>query len=457
MSTTGPDDRRTGRPADPPQPPQDAAGEVEVDAATPGTERARGLERASQGPADPRWPDAFARMVSGSWAVSIGAVVLAVLGGSIMIALTDEAVREASAYFFSRPGDTLGAIGSAVGGAYAALFRGAVWDVRADDAATAIRPLMNSLTYATPLIAAGLGVALAFRAGLFNIGGQGQILVAAAAAGWVGFGVDAPWPLHMLLAMVAGIAAGALWAGIAGLLKATTGAHEVIVTIMLNYIAFYGLSYLLATPGLLQAPGSANPRTPAMQDSAIMPDLLGPRYNLHLGFVFVLIAVAFVWWLLNRSTLGFTFRAVGENPAAARVAGMDVPRATVSVMLVAGGLLGLAGTTQVLGQVTTGFGSDIDAGIGFDAITVALLGRSAPLGVLAAAILFGAFKAGGSVMQASEGVPIEIVLVVQSLIVLFIAAPPLVRAVFRLPQPGPRQSGRGAGGRARRTRKEVSA
>jgi simple sugar transport system permease protein len=179
-----------------------------------------------------------------------------------------------------------------------------------------------------------------------------------------------------------------------------------------------------------------------------MPDLLGPRYNLHLGFLFALIAVAWVWWLLNRSTLGFTFRAVGENPAAARVAGVDVPRTTVSAMLVAGGLLGLAGTSQVLGQVTTGFGSDIDAGIGFDAITVALLGRSAPLGVLAASILFGAFKAGGSAMQASQGVPIEIVLVVQSLIVLFIAAPPLVRAVFRLPQPGrrrptPRRSGRG--------------
>ena len=437
-------DARAGQPA--PDPTPDAAAEPVTDAA--------GSPRAALGPADPRWSDAFTRIVSGGWVVSVGAVLLAVLGGSVMIALTDEAVRAASGYFFSRPGDTFAAVGSAVGSAYAALFRGAVWDFRADDLATAIRPLTTSLTYAAPLIAAGLGVALAFRAGLFNIGGQGQILAAAAAAGWVGFGTQMPWPLHMLVAMAAGIAAGALWAGIAGLLKATTGAHEVIVTIMLNYVAFYLLSYLLATPGLLQAPGSANPKTPPMLDSAVMPDILGPRYNLHLGFVFALLAVAGVWWLLNRSSLGFTFRAVGENPAAARVAGVDVPRTTVSAMLVAGGLLGLAGSSQVLGQVTTGFSASIDAGIGFDAITVALLGRSAPLGVLGAGILFGGFKAGGSVMQASEGVPIEIVLVVQSLIVLFIAAPPLVRAVFRLPQPGPRRPARGRTGR---TRKAVAA
>lgn len=402
---------------------------------------------------DRRWRDAFARIVSGGWAVSLGAVILAILAGSIMIAATDPGVQEASGYFFSRPSDTFGAIGAAVGNAYAALFRGAVWNFEADGFAQAIRPFTNSLNLATPLIGAGLGVALAFRAGLFNIGGQGQMLVAAAAAGWVGFGVDLPIVLHLLVAMVAGVAAGALWAGIAGLLKAATGAHEVITTIMLNWIAFYLLSYLLATPGLLQAPGSANPKTPPMKPTAVMPDLLGSRYNIHWGFVFALVAVAFVWWLLNRSRLGFAFRAVGENPAAARVAGIDVPRMTVSVMLVAGGLVGLAGTTQVLGTVTTGFSYDIDAGMGFDAITVALLGRSQPVGVLFAAILFGAFKAGGSVMQVAENVPVEIVTVVQSLIVLFIAAPPLVRAVFRLPQPEQRSRRRPA----ERDRKAVTA
>ncbi|PFG33725.1 ABC transporter permease [Sanguibacter antarcticus] len=397
-----------------------------------------------------RWSEAFRRIVSGNWLVSVGAIVLAIIAGSIMIATTDENVQAAAKYFFTRPGDTFSAVGTSVGEAYAALFRGAVWNYRADGFVSGIRPLMNSLNYATPLIGAGLGLALGFRAGLFNIGGQGQMLVAAIAAGWIGFGLDMPWPLHMLVAMIAGIAAGALWAGIAGLLKAFTGAHEVIVTIMLNYIAFYALSYLLATPGLLQAAGSSNPKTAPMKESAIMPKILGDQFPLHLGFVFALVAVVFTWWLLQRSRAGFVFRAVGENPEAARVAGIDVRRTTVYVMLVVGGLVGLAGATQVLGTVTTGFSSDIDAGIGFDAITVALLGRSSPFGVLAAAILFGGFKAGGAVMQTSQGIPIEIVSVVQSLIVLFIAAPPLVRAVFRLPQPGAKR-------RPRRDKKEVAA
>jgi general nucleoside transport system permease protein len=258
--------------------------------------------------------------------------------------------------------------------------------------------------------------------------------MAAAAAGWVATSVNAPWPLHMLLAILAGMVAGALWAGIAGFLKARTGAHEVIVTIMLNNIGVYLIAWMLATQGILQAPGSSNPKTAAMPESAILPQILGPQYKLHAGFILALLAVAFTWWLLQRSSLGFRFKAVGENPAAARVAGINVGRMYLFAMLIAGALVGMAGVSQMLGTVTTGFGQDIDAGIGFDAITVALLGRSSPLGILAAGILFGAFKAGGFAMSASEQIPVEIVLVVQSLIVLFIAAPPLVRAIFRLPQ-----------------------
>ncbi|AEG43750.1 ABC transporter permease [Isoptericola variabilis] len=435
---------QTPGPREPENPLEEVLGTVDPDA-EPGLaeeleqERAREAETTVEETGD-RWRDAFRRVVAGGWVVSLGAIVLAVLAGSIMIVLTDERVQETATYFFARPTDTLTAVGDAVGGAYSALFRGSVYNYQADTFAAAIRPLTQTLTNAAPLIAAGLGVALAFRAGLFNIGGQGQMLMAASAAGWVGFGVQGvPFPLHLLLALVAGVLAGALWAGIAGVLKARTGAHEVIVTIMLNYVAFYLLSYLLATPGLLQAPGSANPKTPPMQESAILPPLLGSQFPLHWGFVLSLLAVVLVWWLLNRSSMGFSFRAVGANPKAARVAGIDVPRTTVSVMLVAGALVGLAGVQQVLGTVTTGFSADIDAGIGFDAITVALLGGSNPWGVLGAGILFGAFKAGGSAMQAAEGIPIEIVLVVQSLIVLFIAAPPLVRAIFRLPQPGTRR------------------
>jgi ABC-type uncharacterized transport system permease subunit len=202
---------------------------------------------------------------------------------------------------------------------------------------------------------------------------------------------------------------------------------------MLNYVGFYLVFFALTRPGLLQAPHSANPKSLPMHESATMPKLLGDRFNLHLGFVLALVAVAVVWWLLNRSAFGFRVRAVGQNPAAARAAGIDVGRTYVIVMLISGALLGLAGANQVLGTVTSGVVVDLDAGIGFDAITVALLGRSRPLGILAAGLLFGALKAGGFSMQASQGIPVDIVLVVQSLIVLFIAAPPLVRAIFRLP------------------------
>ncbi|WP_020013404.1 ABC transporter permease [Promicromonospora sukumoe] len=431
----------------------------------PGTAEELEQERARElgSPAGEDMPDTESRLakalqqtMTSPWTVSVGAVLLAVLAGSIMIVFTDEEVKASAVYFFARPADTFVAIGQAVGGAYSALFRGSVVNLQAPDFVTAIRPLTETLSYATPLIAAGLGVALAFRAGLFNIGGQGQMLVAAAAAGWVGFGVSGvPFPLHLLLALVAGIAAGAVWAGIAGVLKARTGAHEVIVTIMLNYVAYYLISYFLATPGLLQAPGSSNPKTPPTPESAQLPALLGDRFNLTWGFVLALLAVVGVWWLLNRSSTGFAFRAVGENPRAARVAGIDTGRATINVMLVAGGLVGLAGASQVLGSVTTGFSSDIDAGIGFDAITVALLGGSNPWGVLAAGILFGAFKAGGTTMQAAEGVPSDIVLVVQSLIVLFIAAPPLVRAIFRLPDPNRRRAPKKP--KAARNQKEAAA
>lgn len=383
-----------------------------------------------------RWHTTLHQIATGNAIISVLAVLLALVVGAIMIAFTDERVQETSVYFFARPGDTFVAIWQSVSGAYTALFQGSVYNFNRDTFAAGIRPLTETLTFATPLIAGGLGVGLAFRVGMFNIGGRGQMLIAASVAGWIGFGFDLPWGLHMLVALIGGLIGGALWAGIAGLLKARTGAHEVIVTIMLNYVAFYLVSWMLRTPGLLQAPGSSNPKTPAIKETAVFPALLGPQYNLHFGFLLVVAATVLVWWILSRSSLGFKFRAVGENPNAARVAGINVKSMYVYAMLIAGALLGLAGVSQVLGTVTTGFTAGIDAGIGFDAITVALLGRSTPWGIFVAGILFGAFKAGGFSMQAAEGVPVEIVLVVQSLIVLFIAAPPLVRTIFRLPDPG---------------------
>ncbi|MGX5695004.1 ABC transporter permease [Agromyces soli] len=395
----------------------------------------------AQAPEPSRWHTMWQQIVTGNALISVLSVLLALVVGAVMIAFTDEDVQKASVYFFARPGDTFAAIWDSVSGAYVALFQGSIYNFRRPGFADGIKPLTDTLTFATPLIAGGLGVGLAFRVGMFNIGGRGQMLIAASVAGWLAFGFDLPWGVHMLVALIGGILGGAVWGGIAGLLKAKTGAHEVIVTIMLNFVAFYLVSWMLRTPGLLQAPGSSNPKTPPMKETAIFFDLLGPKYNLHFGFVLAVAATVLVWWILARSSLGFRFRAVGENPNAARVAGINVPSMYVYAMLISGGLLGLAGVSQVLGTVTTGFTAGIDAGVGFDAITVALLGRSSPWGIFLAGILFGAFKAGGYSMQAAEGVPIDIVLVVQSLIVLFIAAPPLVRTIFRLPDParGPKR------------------
>ena len=388
---------------------------------------------AGAAPEPSRWGAAAKEIVGGSAMVSLLSVLLAFFVGSLMILATDENVRNTATYLFDRPNDFAWAVRISITEAYSALFRGAIFNGNGADLAAQWKPLTETLKFAGPLIMAGLGVGLAFRAGLFNIGGRGQMLLGGAAAGWFALSVDLPAWLHLPLSVVVGMIVGALWAGIAGLLKATSGAHEVIVTIMLNWVAYYLLLFALSRQGLLQAPGSGNPKSAAIPESAQLPKLFGDEFNVHYGFVLALVAVAVVWWLLNKSAIGFRFRAVGENPAAARSAGINVGRTYVSVMLVAGALLGLAGVNQVLGTVTSGVAGALDAGIGFDAITVALLGRSRPLGILAAGLLFGALKAGGFLMATSVGIPVEIVLVIQSLIVLFIAAPPLVRAIFRLP------------------------
>lgn len=366
---------------------------------------------------------------SGSALVTVLSILLALIVGGIMIAIANEDVQEAAGYFFSRPGDTISAIWTSVSDAYAALFRGSIINYDEYTIGRALRPLGDTLAQSAPLIAAGLGVALAFRTGLFNIGAEGQIILAAIFAGYVGFTWDLPPVMHLLVGIVAAMIGGATWAGIAGVLKARTGAHEVIVTIMLNHIARLLILYLLTTAAF-QRPGSANPVSPNLKDNAIFARPFEGSF-FHIGFFFVIAAAMGVWWLLNRSTLGFELRAVGANPHAAKTAGMSVGRSYVAVMALAGALAGLAGSMLAQGTeryLTAGISSNV----GFDAITVALLGRANPLGTVLAGILFGALKAGGRTMQASTGTPIDIVLVIQSLIVLFIAAPPLIRSVFRV-------------------------
>ena len=379
-------------------------------------------------------------IVEGSWLVTALAVVLALFFGAILIIVSDEEVRGTFSYFFSAPGDALSASWTAVSEAYGALFRGAIWNPDSSwNVATAIGPFSETLTEATPLLLGGLAIGLAFRAGLFNIGGQGQLIMGAICATLVGFSLDGPVVVAAALAVLAGIAGGALYGALVGFLKARTGAHEVIVTIMLNYVAVYFLVWLITTDAV-KNPDRYEPLSKSVSEAAELPKLLswlpegGGSLRLHTGLLIAVAAVFFCWWLLNRSTLGFELRAVGANPSAARTAGMSVGRSQIMAMLISGGLMGIVGATQVLGtaNANNALTPSIDAGLGFTAITVALLGRASPVGTVFAAILFGALQAGGRAMQASSGISIELVTVLQALIVLFVAAPPLVRGIFRL-------------------------
>jgi general nucleoside transport system permease protein len=365
--------------------------------------------------------------------VTLLAFVVALVIGGVLIAVADADTQAASKYFFSYPWDTFTAGGRAIGHGYLALFEGAIFNPRTAGRGTLsgiLGPISETLVNATPLILGGLSVGLAFRAGLFNIGGQGQVIMGAVGAGYVGFAWHLPVVLHLVVAVLAGIAGGALWGGLAGWLKAKTGAHEVITTIMLNYIALFLLAYLLSVKGF-QRPPYGQAISNVVERNARLPHLLGGNLRLHTGLLIALLAAYGVHWLLTRSTLGFQLRAVGANQFAARTAGMSVERSYVVVMLLAGGLCGLAGVSQILGT-NSAITQDIDAGIGFDAITVALLGRGKAGGIVWAGLLFGALHAGGVQMQSATGTPIDLVVVIQSLIVLFIAAPTLVRVIFRI-------------------------
>lgn len=383
-------------------------------------------------PAPPKEPQRSLthRLISGSWLVSVLAVLVALLVGVILIAIAkSDEVAATSSYFFARPADLLHVLFDP----YVAMIRGSIVDWQAASAARMWRPLTETLTNSVPLILAGLGMAVAFRSGLFNIGGQGQVVLGAIVSSFIGFAFNLPG-IHMVLAVLGAAVGGAAWAAIAGVLKAKAGANEVIVTIMLNSIAALLIAYVLTLPVVI-GQGNTNPKSQHVADTAAYPLLLGSGFRLHAGFLVALAAAAAVWWLLERSSIGFEFRAVGLNPAAARTAGISVAKVTVLAMIVSGALCGLAGSAPTLGTerfLTSG----IAGSYGFDAITVALLGKSRPGGVVAAGILFGALKAGGTLMQTATSTPIDIVLVLQSTIVLFIAAPPLVRAMFHLPEPG---------------------
>jgi simple sugar transport system permease protein len=358
-------------------------------------------------------------------------IVLALLVGAILIAASNTAVQQSFGSF--HPGTTLKAIWDAVSQAYIALFKGAIYNPDAATVRGKFAPLSESLTIATPLALAGLAVAVPFRAGLFNIGAQGQIIAGSIIAGGIGFSWHLPGYLLLLCAVIGAMVGGAAYAGIAGWLKARTGAHEVITTIMLNYIILYFLQWLLTTKAY-QRPGRNDPISPIIPDNGMYPRIFGGVLRVHYGLFVAIGAAVLVWWLFKYTTFGFRMRTVGANSAAARTAGINVGRIWLYAMLLAGMLAGLAASTTLLGTegvLTAG----IAGTLGFDAITVALLGKASPLGTVLAALLFGALRAGGTTMQATTGVPVDIVLVLQAVIVLFIAAPPLVRSIFRLRGP----------------------
>jgi ABC-type uncharacterized transport system permease subunit len=370
------------------------------------------------------------------------AVLTAFIVGSIFIVITD---FDNLSKLGSDPGAALGgAIGTVVA-AYGALIVGAFgepgnyWaaiqsggDPKA--IATAIRPITETLVAATPLIFTGLAVAVAFRTSVFNIGVEGQFILGAfgATVAAIVFSEQGLWPpLVLLLAIIFGIATGAVWGFIPGFLKARTGAHEVITTIMLNYVAAQIVLYGLRSDFLRQA-GSSQPisKVLTVRMQLMFPDL--PAIRLHWGFILALIVAALVSWFLFKTTKGYELRAAGFNMTAARYAGMSAGGAIILAMTVSGGLAALGGSMEVLGTVGQ-MSNDISSGFGFNAIALALLAGNRPSGVVAAALLFGALRTGGGLMQVKTGIPLDLLFFIQALVIMFVAAPLLIRSIYRMP------------------------
>ena len=288
----------------------------------------------------------------------------------------------------------------------------------------------ETLVSTIPYIFLGLALALGFKAGLFNIGAEGQFYVGGLTGVFVAYTIRGlPGLIEIPLALVAGMLGGFVWSGIAGALKARFGAHEVITTIMLNYVAFLLANYLI-DGGLMLAKHVSTPRTPDIDPNAQLPILI-PDTRLHFGLILGLLAIPAVWFLIERTTIGFQLRSVGFNPTAARANGMSVGRMLVLSMGISGALAGLAGIVQILG-LAHHMTDTVAAGYGFDAIAVALLARSNPWAVLPAAFLFGALRNGAGFMQLETQVSSDLVSVVQAMVIIFVAAPVIVRWLFRL-------------------------
>jgi len=380
------------------------------------------------------------RRMGRSLVVPLLAVISGLILGAILIAITSESVYSV---WGDSPLQALKAAWEEVRVSYTALFTGSIGDparivaaLRSGDdfeIRRAFNPILESLVASTPYIFGSLAVALGFRTGLFNIGAEGQIFMGAIFAAFVGYSITGlPAIIHIPLALLAGALGGAIWGFIPGWLKAKTGGHEVINTIMMNYIAFRISEWLLTGP--MRNPDSYNPVSPTIQESAMLPRFFQPPIRFHLGFFIALIVAWLVYWFLFRTKWGFALRSVGANPNAARYAGMSIVSSTVLAMSLSGALAGLAGTNEVLG-LNHNLAVAFSSGYGFDSIALALLGKSHPLGVVLASLLFGTLRNGATRMQVVSQIPIDIITILQAFILVFIAAPAIVRTIYRLRAP----------------------
>ncbi|HEX7347175.1 MAG TPA: ABC transporter permease [Candidatus Limnocylindrales bacterium] len=367
-------------------------------------------------------------------------VVTALIVGAIVIVLTD--LEHLSQLGTDPGGAILGALGGVANG-YGAMLAGAFGDParilsaiqsgKPADIATAIRPLTETLVAATPLIFVGLGVAVSFRTGMFNIGGGGQMLMGALGATAAAIALQTsglPSLLILLVAIIVGTAFGGAWGFIPGFLKARTGAHEVITTIMLNFVADQIVFFALLTE-FIQQPGSGQPISRPLSFVDVPPIVDLPAIRLDWGFIVALAVAGAVSLLLFRTTKGFELRAAGFNLTAARYAGMSAGGSMILGMTISGALAGMGGAFLVIGTVGQ-LTLDLAGGIGFNAIALALLAGLRPSGVILAALLFGALTTGGKLMGIQSGIPFDLLFLIMALVIMFVAAPGLIRSIWRI-------------------------